>query len=320
MKAETTGQRSHFRSQIADFTECFARTAKSKPCWSEMAGAILRSEDAGETWTDQSDSTSITTDLRGIWRDQAGRWLAVGAQASVLESSDGKMWRTLSGPQANGPTLHDLRLLPDAKQGFAWGEQGTWWGTDDGGKTWKPVVTPNGETDEIFYAARFPQSPRVGFVVGEKSILSTEDAGLTWKTLRTDGPYYSLSFRDNFNGVVVGKQICRTEDSGKNWLCQPLGVDGPMYSVAFSNAETGCAVGAKGALLCTTGWWALVESRHPSNGRNHAPDLLSQPRNRLHRGRQSQSVPQQRQRQDLAPRHRHRHRGPRYPQRQFSAQ
>gem|GEM_PF-5123550 len=215
------------------------------------AGAILFSEQAGETWTDQS-NTSITTDLRGIWRDQTGRWLAVGAKALVLESSDGKIWKALSGPQTDGPTLHDLRLQQDTKQGFVWGEQATWWKTEDGGKTWKPVVVPNGESNETFYATRFPQSPRVGFVVGEKSILSTEDAGLTWKTLRTDGPYYSLAFRDNFNGVVVGHQICRTEDGGKAWVCQPLGVDGPMYSVAFSNAEAGCAVGAKGALLCTT--------------------------------------------------------------------
>lgn len=214
-------------------------------------GKILRSEDSGATWTDQSD-ISITTDLRGVWRDSNKTWWLVGASSLVLSSSDGKAFQTVSGPTADSPTLWDIRLEADGKKGFAWGELGTWWSTEDAGKTWKPLLQPIGPQQKRFNQAKFPLGPRYGFAISEAGIFATEDAGQTWQEKHKGGPYYGSWMKDNQVGIFVGSEICRTEDAGTQWNCQPLGVDGPLYSVSFSNETNGCAVGAKGALLCSS--------------------------------------------------------------------
>jgi photosystem II stability/assembly factor-like uncharacterized protein len=98
-------------------------------------GAIIATEDGGQTWHPQTSTTQPS--LAGLWiaPDGTHAW-AVGSEGTILASANGgRSWA--QQPSGTRDALRTVRFLKDGLQGWAGGESGTILVTEDGGKTWK---------------------------------------------------------------------------------------------------------------------------------------------------------------------------------------
>jgi len=95
-------------------------------------GKIYRTEDEGATWVGYAAGTTET--LRAVALS-GNSGLAVGDKGTIVASSDGKAWSTVT----SGVTV-DLYgvTLQSAQDGWAVGEGGTLLRTKDGGQSWTP--------------------------------------------------------------------------------------------------------------------------------------------------------------------------------------
>jgi photosystem II stability/assembly factor-like uncharacterized protein len=159
-------------------------------------------------------------------------------------------------------SLHDICFVgKDA--GWAVGDHGAVWHTEDGGRTWKLLPCPADcalrsvcfVTDRVGWVAGGSTTPftRVGVGV----LFSTRDGGKTWKRLdRGSRPLPQLHYVRFFSpgvGVVVGEPtadfptgVITTADNGKTWKA----VEGPWHagwrSAAFVSPAIGVLAGLDG--------------------------------------------------------------------------
>ncbi len=110
------------------------------------AGAILASTDGGKTWTDQTSGVEKT--LFGVTFTDAQHGWVVGIDGLILRTVDGgHSWQVQHGDTTVGtldqvgfrealdnPSLYDIAVA--GKFGYAVGDNGGVFATDDGGETW----------------------------------------------------------------------------------------------------------------------------------------------------------------------------------------
>src|SRR6266849_1766785 len=264
-------------------------------------GTIIRSTDSGQTWTIQ---LSGTVDLRGVSFSDAQAGSAVGNSVTILISIDaGQSW-TLSSSGTNA----DLKSVCFVGQtGTAVGRSGTILGTIDGGASWTPqssgtsfdlygvhcisesLVIAVGEhgtilrtydgggtwreqssgMDVTLSAVAFADA-LVGWAVGGRNILHTDDAGATWTSRFTTSAWYESlagisSAGDHVLAVGRGGRwgdlsfIARSTDGGQTWTSDtrplvfpcPSAVNG-LSAIALVDAQTAIAVGWGGEIHRTT--------------------------------------------------------------------
>ncbi len=146
-------------------------------------------------------------------------------------------------------TIPQVNLLSisftDANTGYAVGDTGTIFKTNDAGTTW--IDIPSGKSNSL--SSVFFINANTGFVVGDNgTIQKTIDSGTTWTSLAsgTTEMLRSVCFTDVNTGYAVGSNeiIIKTIDGGTTWSnISPPGAKGDLYSVDFANASTGYAVG-----------------------------------------------------------------------------
>jgi photosystem II stability/assembly factor-like uncharacterized protein len=149
-------------------------------------------------------------------------------------------------------------FFTDANTGYAVGDTGTIFKTNDAGATWMDI--PSGKSNSLY--SIFFINANTGFVVGDNgTIQKTIDGGTTWTSLSsgTTELLRSVYFTDVNTGYAVGRNeiIIKTIDGGTTWSnISPPGAEGDLYSVAFADASTGYAVGyaqgGSGIILKTT--------------------------------------------------------------------
>jgi len=264
-------------------------------------GTIIRSTDSGQTWTIQ---LSGTVDLRGVSFSDAQAGSAVGNSGTILISIDaGQSW-TLSSSGTNA----DLKSVCFVGQtGTAVGRSGTILGTIDGGASWTPqssgtsfdlygvhcisesLVIAVGEhgtilrtydgggtwreqssgMDVTLSAVAFADA-LVGWAVGGRNILHTDDAGATWTSRFTTSAWYESLAGISIAGdhvLAVGRGgrwgdlsfIARSTDGGQTWTSDtrplvfpcPSAVNG-LSAIALVDAQTAIAVGLGGEIHRTT--------------------------------------------------------------------
>jgi photosystem II stability/assembly factor-like uncharacterized protein len=145
-------------------------------------GAILRSEDGGQTWE------SLSTDWEAILNDfvephlydvtvsEAGVVTIVGEFELVVRSPDGgETWETAHTGEAS---LFGLNLNADGS-GFAVGQEGRIIGTTDGGVSWAEVPTPTGG----ILLSVWSRGSEV-LVSGIRNLLRSSDGGATWTLIK----------------------------------------------------------------------------------------------------------------------------------------
>jgi photosystem II stability/assembly factor-like uncharacterized protein len=230
-------------------------------------GTLLSTNDGGKTWQPNSASTSDV--LRDIFFiDENNGWLVCEVNVYELKTKDqprAYLMRTNNGGESwervdiKGVDV-DARLLravfTRGGRGWAFGEGGVIFTTQDSGETWTRLQSP---TRHLLIGGTFIDEDR-GWIVGAgTTIIQTSDGGSTWyqsrlaNTLKTPIRFAAASFVDNRLGWAVGSSgiIYRTINGGRTWHPQHSGVDVDLYDVKFLDAVEGWAVGAEGTIIYT---------------------------------------------------------------------
>jgi hypothetical protein len=205
-------------------------------------GALLRTEDAGMTWTEIS--TGSETNFRGVDFGDAETGMVVGQDGFVLRTEDaGLTWI----PVATGSThdLWDIACIgPD--QAVAVGEERTILRTVDGGATWQEVGVPH--SFDYCQSVFFIDNLQGWTCTFYGYVFHTSDGGLTWESqASTFLDLQDIYFSDPLHGISVGgvdgNATILTDDGGGTWTQQANPEDAYLNGVQFCDPLTGIAVG-----------------------------------------------------------------------------
>jgi photosystem II stability/assembly factor-like uncharacterized protein len=182
-------------------------------------GAIMRTNDAGVSWTQVG---SAGSPLTGLEQAGASTLYAVGASSAMAESVDGGLtWRswTISGVPLRalqgircGDVKHCLVSTREPS-----GVGGPLYRTSDGGATFSAVTPSNDPTNAVEFADATHAVAAGQFGSAEVSA----DAGSTWASVgsRIGGSFgvlaatsETVAYAGGANGVLV-----RTSDGGQTW-------------------------------------------------------------------------------------------------------
>ena len=199
---------------------------------SGSGGTVLRTVDAGKTWSVMTIPGAEKLDFRGI--------RAFDDKTAVIISS---------GKAEDG--------------------QARIYRTTDAGKTWTQVYEQ--KTPGIFFDAIAFWDPRHGIVLSDPvdnhfALFITEDGGVTWKQIPPSALPPSLPNEGGFaasnscltlqgeknvwfaSGGAKVARVFRSNDRGKSWLVaetpmHPANASSGIFSLAFRDAKNGIAVG-----------------------------------------------------------------------------
>ena len=202
-------------------------------------GTILHTSDGGVTWKEQETGVHFLME-KVFFIDREHGWavggwprdyeVAIkGGMGVILATSNGgKTWETQL--DSAGGWLTGLTFL-DKDNGWAVGEFGTIWRTEDGGDNWRQ--TRKAPTPAWLYDVHFIDKQR-GWTVGRfETVMSTEDGGKSWSKQpmpplrRPYGlslNYRAVRFANPSKGWIVGQHgnILHTGDGGKSWAREKI--------------------------------------------------------------------------------------------------
>lgn len=224
-------------------------------------GTLLSTTDGGKTWQLNQPTEDTIRDI--YFADPYNGLIICDRNVYELKSNDeprAYIMRTTDGGQhwkrvnSRGSDARLMRAVFTRRgNGWAFGEAGAIYTTQDGGLNWLRAQTP---TRFLLLGGSFIDESN-GWLVGAGStILQTTDGGETWHNARlvdTNVRFYATSFVDSRLGWTVGSggAIYRTINGGRSWRRQQSGVDQDLYDVKFFDALEGWAVGDEGTVLHT---------------------------------------------------------------------
>lgn len=212
-------------------------------------GTVLRTTDAGVTWTRRPVAGADALDFRDI--DAVSRDVAYvlsigpGDASRIYKTMDGGATWALQFTNSDPKAFYDAMAFWDAARGLAVSDsvdgQFVILATADGGASWRRIpadALPPALPGEGAFAASGTNvavrgSQLAWFATGAGRVLRTTDGGRSWSVSTTPlvtGPsagIFSIAFRDDLHGVVVGgdyKQeaamsanAALTSDGGATW-------------------------------------------------------------------------------------------------------
>ncbi|MBW8889962.1 MAG: hypothetical protein JF616_19575 [Fibrobacteres bacterium] len=212
------------------------------------ADSLLRSRDGGTNWLGSP-----------IQKGTFFEDLSFPAPDTGFALSDSGIFKTTNGGTTWVRHKYDFASNPasvlyflDTRHGYAVGNSGHAYRTDDGGATW----TDRGRTRiNRIYSVRFT-SPDTGFLAGDTSsnfglvaILKTVDGGRDWSPVSPPGlttRFNSIAFTGSRTGYAVGDTgiILKTFDGGDSWSMISTAVTTEwLHDARFLDSATGIAVG-----------------------------------------------------------------------------
>jgi hypothetical protein len=188
------------------------------------------------------ENTRLNKNLNGNSFVSPTNGWAVGADASIIVTSDGgTTWTEQNPPGGFSEDLNSV-YFHDANNGWAVGDNGSILFTGDGGSNWTTQAAPVGFTETL--NSVYFQSVNNGWAVGDNgSILATGDGGANWTAQNPPVGFLenlnSVYFHDANNGWAVGESasILATGDGGANWTLQlPPVTDTSADDLMLSNS------------------------------------------------------------------------------------
>ncbi len=242
-------------------------------------GTVLQTENGGEKWKDISVPDCEALDFRDIHAlDKNRAWvMSSGNGVKIFYTENGGRKWNLQFEDTAKAVFFDGMDFSDEYNGIAYGDPIS--GamdvliTRDGGENWNRVAKgsiPTAWEDEAGFAASGTGIVNRGKNIwmatggGEISrIIKSEDAGKTWNVTKTPiiggngAGIFSMAFKDDLNGVVVGGDYvdstrvaynCAfTSNGGANWtLVEKNGPRGYRSCVAITKSGTAVTCGRTG--------------------------------------------------------------------------
>jgi photosystem II stability/assembly factor-like uncharacterized protein len=256
----------------------------AKVAWASGSGStVLRTTDGGETWL-KLKVTPDELDFRDIdaINERTAYVLSIGngPASRIYKTTDAGATWILQHKSDDAKVFLDAMSFWDEEHGLVIGDSvnGQLYilRTDNGGKTWtliSPDVLPTALENEGAFAASGTNIATIGKrfawigmgAATKARVLRTTDAGRSWSISETplaSGPssgIFSIAFRDEKHGVVVGgdytkeneasNNLAFTSDGGITWT-SASGLTGFRSVVAYAlaaNAPTLVAIGPAGA-------------------------------------------------------------------------
>ena len=152
--------------------------------------------------------------------------------------------------------LYSVAFTADGSRGWAVGDGGTIFRTDDRGTTW--TMQSSAVASALLKIAVI--DAQKACAVGEHGVVvCTEDGGATWAVKKfEDLVFFDVVFTDPNHGWAVGEfsTAVRTTDGGKTWNVQTGGkrvvTFDPYFAIVFENASNGLVLGLNGIDMQTT--------------------------------------------------------------------
>jgi|GEM_PF-6013728 len=193
---------------------------------SGSGGTILRSTDAGESWSEIV--TSTDADLYGIALHESGNGLAVGASGTVLITNDGGiMWE--EDTSLTESTLREI-LIVDMENIWIAGDDGTLFFNDSGGFT--SITDPNpGETPSVIslkqnYPNPFNPTTNVEYELSEPADVRLEVFNVLGQSVAVlhDGAQSVGTHTVQFDGsrLTSGVYLVRMQTAGQTFTNKML--------------------------------------------------------------------------------------------------
>jgi photosystem II stability/assembly factor-like uncharacterized protein len=197
---------------------------------------ILKSTDAGVTWTAKTSGTNVN--LYGVYGLSATKFIAVGASGTVLVSTDsGDTWNTQTS--GVGTTLRSIWFpASDVNNGWICGDGGVIRVTTNGGTNW------NGQTSNTSEDLQSIQgrSTTLIFACGTNGTVRTFN-GTTWSG-QTSGVSSGVTLRGiHFATTVIGYavgdggKIIHTINGGTTWTTLTSPNSGVFYSAVMTDVS-----------------------------------------------------------------------------------
>jgi ELWxxDGT repeat protein len=212
-------------------------------------GAILKSNDAGNTW--RRINTSFKNHLFNIQFVTDNLGYVIGEKIVLKTEDAGETWSKLDIYNDSYPSPKNLFFL-NKDFGFVFGNDGKVFKTTDGGRYWKYKRLGFSDLNSAYFLNELK-----GFIVGNsKTIFTTINGGETWdKTvLEIEGLNYntnftSIYFVNDSTGFVSGSrgEILKTNDGGETWeLAVILENQMRVFDLIFQEPDLGYAIGESG--------------------------------------------------------------------------
>jgi len=262
--------------------------ASSKVAWaSGSGGTFARTTDGGASWQSSVMAGASQLDFRDVQAVDASTAyllsIGPGEQSRIYKTTDGGGGWTLQFTNHNPKAFFDAFAFWDARTGIAVSDPAD--GrfilikTTDGGATWKELTREN-LPPAIQGDGAFAASGTCIAVQGKKNVwfgtgggavarvFRSSDGGDTWKVAATpinagnaSSGIFSIAFKDSRNGVIVGgdykkenessDNVATTTDGGATWaLAKGSRLSGFRSAVAYVPGSRGpmlVAVGPSGS-------------------------------------------------------------------------
>jgi photosystem II stability/assembly factor-like uncharacterized protein len=251
-----------FKPQIKDAV--FVNESVAYACGD--AGSILKSTDAGKTWTSQNVTSNLQTRqftaIHSISADTiiiAGGNLTNDSISTILQTVDGgSNWQIILDKP--GPRLNDLHFY-NSLDGIAVGDKGTVYTTNDGGDNWDKKSVPGNPGTRTFEGVRMLNKNTYIIVGGNNSndsiqtIIKSSNGGADWQTIKDnlDPILLDIDFiYDGKSGIAVGNDgvAYSTIDTGNSWtaITLPNNINSPLNSINYFNPSNAIIGGQFGTV------------------------------------------------------------------------
>jgi photosystem II stability/assembly factor-like uncharacterized protein len=215
---------------------------------------IKRSDDNGETWTEQG--TGFTQmNFRGLASPDGQTIFAIGNAGALITNNGGDTWSTVDlGTTEN---LRSIFFLNE-DVGYLGMDRGIIYQTVDGGETWVDMqanLQSAGSVSNIHFV-----NEDLGFVAGFNYMQVSYDGGENW--LYVDGfepapgvlfQIQEIQFLNDSVGYICGDVglMYKTTDGGATWTEQETGTTESLQDLKFINEDVGFACGFEATVIYT---------------------------------------------------------------------